>query len=213
MLEEELENSKKGHLIVFEGIESSGKSTQAELLSNFLREKLQQEVILTKEPSNTDIGLKIREIIFNESPCSLTELFLFLADRSQHIKEIINPALEEGKVVICDRFSLSTLCYQSPITPISTLELMKLDKRARSELISSINFTQLVLYLSVDKAFDRISKRNKDAIEKRNHYYFERVNEQFKLNHDMVYFNKAKSYLIDADRDSDTIHKEIKGII
>lgn len=213
MLEENSEDSKKGYLIIFEGIEGVGKSTQAELLFNSLQKEVHNEVILTKEPSTTDIGLKIRDIIFNESTFTMTELFLFLADRSQHIREVINPALREGKTVICDRFSLSTLCYQGVLVSISKLDLLKLDKEARSELISPRKFLQFVLTLPVDTAFNRISQRKKDVIEERDKSYFESVNEQFKLNHDLLYFDEAESHLINADLDSESIHQEIKSVI
>jgi len=99
--------------ISFEGIEGSGKSTQAKLLSENLRSK-GYNVLLTEEPGGTKIGHKIREILLNpeNSMNPLTELLLYSACRAEHVREVIYPALMQGSIVICDRFSDSTIAYQ-----------------------------------------------------------------------------------------------------
>lgn len=100
--------------ITFEGADGSGKTTQAELLTKALQEK-GFDVIHTYEPGGTEISEKIREILLdpkNSNMSALTELFLYLASRAQHVNEIIKPALTEGKIVICDRFIDATLAYQ-----------------------------------------------------------------------------------------------------
>ena len=104
---------KKGIFIVLEGIEGSGKTTQAKLLTQRLR-KEGLEVVSTREPGGTLVGKKIRNILKdpNHTITPLAELFLFLADRAQHIVEVIQTALQEGKIVISDRFYPSTLAYQ-----------------------------------------------------------------------------------------------------
>lgn len=103
----------KGKLITFEGCEGCGKSTQAKLLANYLK-GLGKKVVLTLEPGATKAGKEIRKILLNmEEPLlQNTELFLFAADRAQHIAEIIMPNLETGAIVICDRFIDSTIAYQ-----------------------------------------------------------------------------------------------------
>ncbi|MGB9607416.1 MAG: dTMP kinase [bacterium] len=108
-----MEDSLKGLFIVIEGGEGAGKTTQAELLFRSLSQRF--PVILTREPGGTKLGERIRELLLDPSLRPLSaraELFLFLAARSQHIEEVIKPALEEGKIVISDRFSLSTFAYQ-----------------------------------------------------------------------------------------------------
>jgi dTMP kinase len=102
----------KGLFITFEGIEGSGKSTQAKLLFEYLQRK-DEKVVLTKEPGGTEAGSQIRKLILESKQVfPIAELFLFLADRNQHIQELILPAIEKGSVVICDRFYHSTFAYQ-----------------------------------------------------------------------------------------------------
>lgn len=104
----------KGIFISFEGIEGTGKTTQARLLSERLVEK-GYEVMLTQEPGGTVIGSKIREILLHidhGSMSYMTELLLYNAARAQHLSEKILPALDEGKIVITDRFTDSTVAYQ-----------------------------------------------------------------------------------------------------
>jgi dTMP kinase len=100
--------------VTFEGIEGSGKSTQAERLYKWLT--LQgYDCVFTREPGGTKISGKIREVLLdneNKALCGLAELFLYLADRAQDVDEIIKPALSTGKIVIADRFFDSTIAYQ-----------------------------------------------------------------------------------------------------
>jgi dTMP kinase len=108
-----MNDSLKGLFIVIEGGEGAGKSTQAELLYRSLSQRF--PAILTREPGGTPLGERIRELLLDPALRPLNpraELFLFLAARAQHIEEVIKPALEKGKIVISDRFSLSSLAYQ-----------------------------------------------------------------------------------------------------
>ena len=104
----------KGSFISFEGIEGTGKTIQSKLLYEHFR-KTGYTVILTEEPGGTRIGLKIREVLLsveNKEITPVTELLLYNASRAQHLKELILPALNEGGIVITDRFSDSTVAYQ-----------------------------------------------------------------------------------------------------
>lgn len=104
---------KKGIFITFEGTEGCGKSTQALLLADYLR-GLGWEVLLTREPGGTGLGERLRGVLLGspEALAPVTELLLFAADRAQHVEEVIRPALEAGKAVVCDRYSDSTFAYQ-----------------------------------------------------------------------------------------------------
>lgn len=100
--------------ITFEGIEGTGKSTQIARLTEYLQER-GKEVLLTLEPGGSRIGRELRKMLLHMDSVDLTgesELFLYLADRAQHVSQVIRPALEQGKVVISDRFADSTVVYQ-----------------------------------------------------------------------------------------------------
>lgn len=102
--------------ITFEGMDGSGKSTQAQLLAEHLwAEYGQDKVVLTREPGGTEIGEQIRAVIHslrNHDMAPMTELLLYNAARAQIVAELIRPALAQGKIVVCDRYADSTLAYQ-----------------------------------------------------------------------------------------------------
>ncbi|OGC07748.1 dTMP kinase [candidate division WOR-1 bacterium RIFOXYA2_FULL_36_21] len=97
--------------ITFEGCEGSGKSTQIKLLEDYIK-SIGKEVIITKEPGGSNLGEEIRKILFNYESEILAEIFMFAADRVEHVEKVIKPALANGKVVLCDRYIDSTLAYQ-----------------------------------------------------------------------------------------------------
>lgn len=104
----------KGLFITFEGPDGSGKTTQIERLKVFLNEK-GYDAVLTREPGGTAISEKIREIILDKNNSEMdhmTEALLYAASRAQHVAEVIRPALEQGRTVICDRFMDSSIVYQ-----------------------------------------------------------------------------------------------------
>jgi dTMP kinase len=105
--------SYKGTLITFEGGEGCGKSTHSKELKKYL-EMMGLDVVLTMEPGSTALGRKIRSLLLSPSTSldTYTELMLFAADRIEHVEQVILPALKKGKVVVCDRFTDSTLAYQ-----------------------------------------------------------------------------------------------------
>lgn len=115
---------KTGLLIVFEGIDGTGKSTQLSLLAEFLRLK-GLKVVETREPTNGPFGKKIRDLYTNRAAASREEeLDLFLADRQEHVRNLIKPALCRGEIVLCDRYYLSTVAYQGAVgfSPATILE-------------------------------------------------------------------------------------------
>lgn len=106
--------AKKGVFLVFEGIDGSGKTTQLRRTKEYL-EAEGFSVVMTREPGGTAIGEKIRSLLLdpeNKAMDDRCELLLYGAARAQHLSEVISPALKEGKAVLCDRFSLSTVAYQ-----------------------------------------------------------------------------------------------------
>src|SRR5574344_2388226 len=105
--------TNKGLFITFEGADGCGKTTQLQLLAKYLTEN-GENVLITREPGAKGLGEKIREILLNYDGevSDNCESFLFLADRAQHIDTIVNPAIKNGKFVLCDRHTDSTVAYQ-----------------------------------------------------------------------------------------------------
>jgi dTMP kinase len=102
----------KGILIVFEGTDGTGKSTQLQLLGKYLQAK-GYSVVTTREPTDGQYGRKIRSLYMNRGKYSPeNELELFLADRREHVEGVLTPAMNQGKIVLCDRYFLSTAAYQ-----------------------------------------------------------------------------------------------------
>lgn len=109
--------------ITFEGIEGSGKTTQILLLGESLR-KEGHDVVTTREPGGTNIGRMIRMILMDPATENLNpkaELLLYMADRAQHLEEIVKPALVEGKIVLCDRFFDSSVVYQGFVRNVARM--------------------------------------------------------------------------------------------
>ncbi len=146
--------------ITFEGIEGSGKSTQARLLYEWFINK-GYECILTREPGATRIGKILRRILLvphNEAITKEAELFLYLADRSQHIENVIRPALNEKKIVIVDRFIDSTIAYQGYGRGLHIDFLEKLNSVVLKGLRPDITF---LLDIDPEKGLRRVEERNK----------------------------------------------------
>ncbi len=133
--------------ITFEGSEGSGKTTQITLLAEFLREQ-GFSVIVTREPGGTDIAEQIREVLHhidNTAMTSEAEILLYSAARAQHVGELIRPALEAGKIVLCDRFADSTMAYQGYGRGLDLAELQKITHFATGGLTPD-----LTLFFDID---------------------------------------------------------------
>ena len=126
--------------VTFEGIEGSGKSTHMRALAAHLR-TAGRAVVETREPGGTAPGVAIRRLLLGPEAVPLTplaELFLYLADRTQHVDEVIRPALAGGRIVLCDRFSDSTLAYQGYARGLDLDVLRALDGRARGGIAPTV---------------------------------------------------------------------------
>jgi len=150
---------KKGIFISFEGGEGVGKTTQKELLEKTLVD-MGYSVFVTDDPGGTTIGSHIRGIVRNKEFKELdpkTELFLFLAGRAQLVNQKIRPALEEGKIVITDRFHHSTLAYQGGARSLDRDFIKKMNYFATDGILPDITF---LLDLSPELAFERMLPKN-----------------------------------------------------
>lgn len=105
---------RRGILITVEGIDGAGKTTHARMLADWLRQR-GHDVVLTREPGGSKLGERLRPLILDGGATEVTaaaELFLYAADRAQHVEEVIRPALGEGQTVVCERYADSTTAYQ-----------------------------------------------------------------------------------------------------
>jgi dTMP kinase len=130
----------RGALITFEGVEGSGKSTQSERLAKRLV-ALGVPCMVSREPGGTEIGEAVRGILLNPQHSEmhgLTELFLYLASRNQHVRQKVMPALEAGKVVILDRFGDSSTAYQAAGRDLDEKLVLRLNKLATADLKPSL---------------------------------------------------------------------------
>ncbi|WAM31277.1 dTMP kinase [Caldicellulosiruptor naganoensis] len=118
----------KGRFIVFEGNDGSGKSTQILKVEKYLKEK-GYKVVTTREPGGTEIGYRIRKLLLDPAykMDGLTEALLLAADRNEHVKNVLIPAIEEGYIVLCDRYILSSVVYQGIVRGIGIDNILKLN--------------------------------------------------------------------------------------
>jgi len=154
---------KKGYFISFEGMDGSGKSTQIEILERALRDAGHQ-VVITREPGGTAIGEQIRDILLkpeNDDMSDMTEALLYAASRAQHVKQVIKPALETGKTVICDRFLDSSIAYQGYGRALGDA-IPEINRYAVADCLPDITF---LMKVSPETGDERIGSREKDRIE------------------------------------------------
>jgi dTMP kinase len=200
----------KGKFISFEGIEGTGKSTQAKLLQQGLL-GLGYEVILTEEPGGTLISLRIREILLSVDHTNmkpLTELLLYNAARAQHIEEVILPALNRGAVVITDRFTDSTFAYQGYGRGIDLDLLESIDKIATNGLRPDIT---VLLDLDVETGLKRNRRINKtDRLELEDVEFHERVRKGY---HELAAKEPERIKVLDASVGIEELKIIIAGII
>lgn len=168
-----------GVLITFEGIEGSGKSTQIERLSSYLMDK-GLPVLTTLEPGGTPLGTKLREVLLNSKAdeiIPLSELFLYLAERAQHVREMIIPALSEGKIVISDRFLDATVAYQGYGRNLDLTLIEKLNGLASQGIKPDLT---ILLDMETTSGIERARRGDKgDRLEKEGNFFHNRVREGY----------------------------------
>lgn len=142
--------------VVFEGIDGGGKTTQIKKLNDYLL-KLDKKVVLTREPGGTNFGKTIRETILHSHKIDpISELFLFMADRSNHVKNVIKPALNSGKIVLCDRYCASTYAYQFVADNLEKY-MSKQDFNAMEKIATHNIYPDITFLFNID--FDSSSTR------------------------------------------------------
>ncbi len=198
---------KKGLFITFEGADGSGKTTQLNKVKTFLENK-GYDVVVTREPGALETGKKIREILLHASEpvADRCEMFLFLADRAQHVETFIKPALIEGKIVLCDRHTDSTIAYQG-YGRNQDIELLKsLNKIAVNEIVPDLT---LLYDVSTKTALARVGS-DKDRMESAGIEFHTKVRNGYL---ELQKENPQRIKLINANNSIETVFEDTKNII
>jgi len=206
--------SNKGLLITLEGIEGAGKSSHIQ----FIAEQLLQagrDVLLTREPGGTNLGERIRELLLKKNEESMfeeTELLLMFAARAQHVQQVILPAINAGKIVICDRFTDSSYAYQGGGRGISLEKIQQLEAWLFSGDLSGFKpELTLLLDLSVETGLSRAQDRSAaDRFETETVNFFQDVRDTFlKIAQD----NPGRVSVIDAEQNLKTVQSSILEVL
>ncbi|MCD6486632.1 MAG: dTMP kinase [Syntrophobacterales bacterium] len=202
-----------GLFITFEGIEGSGKTTQIRMAGGYLK-KRGVPFVLTGEPGGTPVGTELRKILLDKTSLALscrTELLLFAADRAQHVEEVIGPSLENGEVVLCDRFSDATVAYQGYGRKQDIEPIQAICDFASQSLISDMT---LLFDISADKGLDRVINRARgmgnvpleDRFEKEHLKFHETIRKGYLA---LAKENPGRFRIIDSSQDIDAVHREV----
>ncbi len=197
----------RGWFLTLEGVEGAGKSTQAKRLAEAL-EGRGLSVLLTREPGGTPLGAAIRELLLDGrvEPVPHAELFLILADRAQHVAEVIRPALAAGRVVVADRFSDATIAYQAGGRGIDRELVEEATRAATGGLQPDLT---LLLDLSLDVARRRVGGRGaRDRLEAEGDAFHERVRAAYL---GLVEREPGRIKIVEAEADPETVHRKILG--
>lgn len=196
---------KKGLFITFEGADGCGKTTQLNLLAQYLKEK---GVVITREPGAGAVGKKIRELVlhYDGEVSPVCEAFLYLADRAQNTDTIIMPAVQDGKIVLCDRHTDSSVAFQGYGRGLDTERIKMLNNIATSGLKPDLTF---VFDVDVETAMSRVGKKW-DRIEAEGADFHEKVRKGFL---EIAKEEPERVKVINANDSIDNIFAQVKKIV
>ncbi len=192
-----------GIFISFEGGEGSGKSTQTQLLKEYL-ESTGKEVLLTREPGGTPLGKRLREILLDTETGNISpraEALLYAADRANHVYSLIQPALNSGKVVITDRYLDSSVAYQGAGRILQPSEVARISRWATENLAPTLT---VVMDIPAELGISRL--RSLDRLEAEPLAFHERIRQEF-LN--IAGSDPERYFVVDATQDKASIHEQI----
>lgn len=200
---------RPGLLITFEGVEGSGKSTQAKFLCEWLRGQ-GLDVVLSREPGGTAIGEAVRSILLdpaNTAMHGLTELFLYLASRNQHVRERVLPELEAGRVVVLDRYADSSVAYQGGGRELGARLVARLNKLATAARRPDLT---VLVDLPVSVGQDRKGTMALDRLERERVEFHQRVRDAYlQLGHRAP----GRVKVVDGTKTADELASEIQGLV
>ena len=203
--------------ITFEGGDGTGKSTQIKLLQRHLIAE-GKSCLTTREPGGTPLGQLLRKILLqsgNHPISSSTELFLYLADRAQHVHEVIAPAITQGKIVLSDRHTDSTVAYQGYGRGFDVQLLLSLNRIASQGLTPDITFlldcpVQLGLSRTIHRRSGPLIAEGADRFENENLEFHEKVRQGFL---DLARAEPGRFYIIDASQSEREVFAAVKEIV
>lgn len=201
-----------GKLIVFEGVEGSGKTTQLRALEHWLHADLKQEhpVVVTREPGGTSLGLGLRRLLLEgvSQIQDRAELLLYAADRAQHVEDLLKPELARGAIILCDRYTDSTIAYQGYGRGLDLNLIAQLNQIATQGLQAEVT-----LWLDVDAEIGLARARERgmaDRIEQADLAFHQRVQQGFcQLAADYP----QRMVRIDAQQSESNVHLAIQDVL
>lgn len=205
------EERMDGKLIVFEGIEGCGKTTQLERSRQWLTTIQQADVIPTREPGGTQLGAGIRQLLLHtddEPIHDRAELLLYAADRAQHVENFLRPHLERGALILCDRYTDSTIAYQGYGRGLNLDLIDQLNQVATGGLQSDLT---IWLDIDVEVGFERMKQRGKrDRIEQASLDFHRRVQQGFAK---LAEENLDRIVRIDGSGSELTVAEQVKAAL
>ena len=200
-----------GVFITFEGIEGVGKTTQVQKAFDLLSTKYPEKVILTREPGGTRMGETIRNVILQgnaDKIDGITEMLLVFAARRQHIQDVINPSLDAGRIILCDRFTDATFAYQGSGRGVDEQLITWLQDTVQGTLRPDLT---LLLDAPPEVGLARIRERSEpDRFETETMKFFQRVRHKYL---DIAEKHPDRVHVIDATREVDEVAREIRTIL
>ncbi len=201
-----------GKLIVFEGVEGCGKTSQMQMCQEWLQ-SLGISVVVTREPGGTELGLHLRRLLLekaeNQPISELTELLLYAADRAQHVEQELKPNLAAGKYVLCDRYTDSTIAYQGYGRGLNMGIINQLNHIATSGMTSD-----LTIWLDVDVEVGLARKRSDgaglDRIEQEAIAFHRRVQQGYS---ELAALYPDRNIRVDGNFSKEAVQKVIQGIL
>lgn len=198
----------KGNFVTLEGPEGAGKTTQLKLLSKQL-EKLGVPFIITRDPGGTAFGRQVRRILLNPETkiCALAELLLYEADRAQHIDEIIVPALDEGTLVLCDRYIDSTLAYQGYARGIDFHLIEQLNAIATGGLAPQLT---ILFDISSEAGLARLHPSGHDRLEREEIAFHHKVRQGYL---ELAARQPERWRIVDATRAMSAVQEDLRRVL
>ena len=198
---------QRGLFITFEGADGCGKTTQLNLLKDYL-ENNGYEVVLTREPGGKGLGEKVREILLNYDGevSNRCESFLFLADRAQNIDIIVNPAIEQGKIVLCDRHTDSSVAYQGYGRGLDINQINTLNNLATNGKKPDLT---LVFDVDIETSMKRVGNE-KDRMESAGNDFFNKVRNGYL---ELAKQEPERIKVIDSTHSIENVHNDVLAIV